>query len=79
MDNTLVPFTEDPFTHQQCFNVTIIDDELLEDMERFSFNLSLVEGSTHLVNVFPSVSEVEIVDDDRKQHKAKYTAIAVHS
>ena len=59
-----MPFTSDPSTHRQCFNVTIIDDEALEDTERFSLNLTLAEGSNVPVVVNPDISEVEIVDED---------------
>ena len=65
-DNPLVPFTSDPLTHRQCFNVTIVDDGVLEGTERFNLNLTLAEGSTVPVVVDPDVSEVEIVDQDCK-------------
>ena len=60
-------FTSDPSTHRQCFNVTITDDLVLEDTERFSLTLTLADGSNVPVVVNPDVSEVEIVDDDSKQ------------
>ena len=63
-NDPLLSFTEDPSTHQQCFNVTITDDEFLEDTERFSLVLSLAEGSTVPVEIMPPTSEVEITDDD---------------
>ena len=62
-----MPFTSDPSTHRQCFNVTIIDDDVLEDTERFTLRLSLVEGSSVPVIVLPDVSAVEIEDEDCKQ------------
>ena len=66
-DNSpLVPFTSDPSTHRQCFNVTIIEDGALEDTEIFSLNLTLVGGSTVPVVVDPDISVVEIIDRDRK-------------
>ena len=61
-----MPFTSDPSTHRQCFNVTIIDDEALEDTENFSLNLTLAGGSTVPVVVSPDVSTVEIIDNDGK-------------
>ena len=61
-----MPFTSDPSTHRQCFNVTIIDDGALEDTEIFSLNLTLVGGSTVPVIVDPDTSVVEITDRDRK-------------
>ena len=60
-------FTSSPSTHRQCFNVTIIDDLVLEDTERFSLTLTLADGSNVPVVMDPDVSEVEIVDDDSKQ------------
>ena len=65
-NNPLVSFTQDPSTHRQCFTVNITDDESLEDTERFSLILSLVEGSAVPVEVLPPMSEVEIIDDDCK-------------
>ena len=62
-NNPLVPFTSDPSTHRQCFNVTIIDDGALEDIERFSLSLDLAGGNIPVV-VNPDVSEVEILDND---------------
>lgn len=62
--NPLVPFTEDSSTHTQCFNVTIFDDEILEDAETFRLNLTLAAGSTYPVIVVPSISQVEIIDND---------------
>ena len=68
LNNPLVPFNSDPSTHRQCFNITIINDEALEDTERFSLNLTLAEGSTVPVVVDPDVSEVEITDQDGEQN-----------
>ena len=65
-NNPLVPFISDSATHRQCFNVTIIDDGVLEDTETFSLNLTLVEGSTIPVVVDPDTSVVEITDMDCK-------------
>ena len=66
-NNPLVPFTSDPTTHRQCFNVTITDDLVLEDTEFFSLSLSLAGGSTIPVTISPSVSTVEITDNDGNQ------------
>ena len=65
-NNPLVPFTADTSTHRQCFNVTITDDNILEDSERFELNLSLNGNSTLPVIILPDTSEVEIVDEDCK-------------
>ena len=59
-------FTSDPSTHRQRFNVTITDDLVLEDTERFNLTLTLADGSNVPVVVDPDVSEVEIIDDDGK-------------
>ena len=63
-NNPLVPFTSDPSTHRQCFNVTIIDDEALEDTETFSLTLTSSGDSNVPVVVMPDVSNVEITDRD---------------
>ena len=63
-NNPLVPFTSDPSTHRQCFNVTIIDDGALEDIENFLLSLTLSEDSTIPVDISPSISEVNIIDND---------------
>ena len=62
-NNPLVPFTSDPSTHRQCFNVTITDDEAIEEVETFIFSLIVVEN-TIPVTVRPDSSEVEIIDND---------------
>ena len=64
-----MPFTSDPSTHRQCFDVTIFDDNILEDTETFNLTLSLVSGSSVPVTILPDVSEVEIVDEDCKSEK----------
>ena len=71
-NNPLVPFTSDPSTHRQCFNVTIVDDDILEDTERFNLTLSLVSGSSLPVTIVPDTSEVEIVDEDCKSVKSAW-------
>ena len=64
-NNPLVPFTADLSTHKQCFNVTIIDDNLLEDSERFNLSLSLMVSDVPVI-ILPDISEIEIVDEDCK-------------
>ena len=56
-------FTSDPSTHRQCFDVEIIDDEALEDTERFTLHIGLAGGNVPVI-VSPDVSQVEIQDDD---------------
>ena len=58
-------FTSDPSTHRQCFNVSITDDGILEDTERFNLRLTLADFNVPVI-VSPDVSEVEIIDDDSK-------------
>ena len=65
-NNPLVTFTSDDSTHRQCFNVTITDDEKLEDIEQFTLNLTLaaITGREVNISIDPSVSVVEIIDED---------------
>ena len=60
-----MPFTSDPSTHRQCFNVTIINDQVLEDTETFSLVLTS-EDSNVPVMIIPDESEVDITDSDGK-------------
>ena len=61
-----MPFTSSHSTHRQCFNVTIIDDRILEDNETFSLRLSQAGNSSVPVIIHPNVSTIKIVDDDCK-------------
>ena len=61
-----MPFTSDPSTHRQCFDVTIIDDQVLEDTEGFSLSVTLAGDSSVPVVIRPDVSEVDIVNEDGK-------------
>ena len=74
-NNPLVPFTSDLSTHRQCFNVTIIDDDVLEETERFSFNLTLVDtiGQRLNITVDPDFSLVEIIDQDGRSRRDLFT------
>ena len=60
-----MPFTSDLSTHRQCFNVTIINDQVLEDTETFSLVLTS-EDSNVPVMIIPDESEVDITDSDGK-------------
>ena len=53
-------------THRQCFNVTIMDDETLEDTEQFTLNLTLaaITGREVNITIDPSISVVEIIDEE---------------
>ena len=61
-------FTSDPSTHRQCFNITIIEDKIIEDIENFTLNLVLTGGSTYIVVVTPNISVMEIYDNGCKYH-----------
>lgn len=61
-----MPFTSDPSTHRQCFNVTIIDDAVSENTENFFLFLTLNANYSEPVNVYPNISLVDIKDDDCK-------------
>ena len=63
-----MPFTSDPSTHRQCFEVNITDDGALEDTEDFSLRLSLVGGSNVPIIIDPDESTVEIIDNDCKTY-----------
>ena len=63
-EGLLRPFETDDSTHVQCFNVTIRDDTEFESTESFSIHLSLNGSIYQSVVVEPSVSVVEIVDND---------------
>ena len=65
-NNPLLPFTSDPSTHRQCFDVTIIDDAVSENTENFSLSLTLNANYSVPVTIRPAVSNVEIKDDDGK-------------
>lgn len=62
--NPLIPFSEDLATHRQCFNISITDDKTLEDTEKFYLYIGLVGDSTHPVMVAPSISLVQIMDNE---------------
>ena len=65
MDNPYFNFTLSP-SQRRCFNVTIINDSVLEDTELFSLNLTLAGGSTEDVEIVRDASVIEITDDDCK-------------
>ena len=71
-----MPFTSDPSTHRQCFNVTIVDDDIVENLEDFFLNLTLAE-STVPVRVDPDTTMIEI--DDRDDGKFRISSSLVTS
>ena len=54
-------------TRSQCFDVSIIDDNLFELTESFTLLVTLADD-TQPVIISPSVAIIEIVDDDGKSH-----------
>ena len=46
-----------------CFNVTIIDDSVLEFTESFTVRVEL-SAPDPLINVYPNISSITIIDDD---------------
>ena len=59
--------TDDNSTHIQCFEVSIVDDGLIEGTESFSLFLSLRgNGSRTPVIIRPETSTVWILDNDCK-------------
>ena len=69
----ITPFTSPlfkPFVNErrlQCFNITIIDDNLFEQTENFTLMVTPFDD-TPLVRITPNVSIIEIVDNDSKSH-----------
>ena len=63
------PLTE-PFnngTQTQCFNITIIDDNLNEQNESFILMVTLFDDTQPII-ISPNVSIIAIVDNDSKSH-----------
>lgn len=55
--------------HRFCFNVTISDDDLLEDVESFTVSLQLTEllAPQSGVVIQPNVTEIFIQDNEGMQ------------
>ena len=50
-----------------CFNVSILDDDMYEDVESFSISLELDTFVAQSgIIVYPSLTEIFILDDDGK-------------
>ena len=49
---------------RSCVNVTIIDDEMLENTESFNFTLERTTGLSDRITLDPVDGVVEIIDDD---------------
>ena len=49
--------------NSQCIDFSIVDDNFVEDMEKFSLSLTTTND---FVNVVPDSGEVEIIDNDSK-------------
>lgn len=58
-----VTLTYEPGEFLQCANISIINDIILEEDERFTIQLSTMDGD---VNLVPLLAEIIISDDDGK-------------
>ena len=58
----------------QCTNITIMDDEFLEDSETFSVELNTTDSG---VTISTSVANVTIMDNDSKYIRTLYTVCSV--
>ena len=67
----ITPFNSplfDPFNdgrRSQCFDVSIIDDNVVESNETFTLRVTPGDD-TQPVRIYPNVSIIEIVDNDSK-------------
>ena len=63
-DPVLKILTFDPTTNRACFNVTTVEDQILEeDIEDVNLHLSTLVMD---VTLFPDQAQVSIRDDDSK-------------
>ena len=60
--STIVMFEE--CDTQQCVDITIVDDEVLENVESFFVNLSRSPGLDSRIRLNPTGAEIEIIDND---------------
>ena len=59
-----LPFTFSGSVSENCFNITLLDDDVLESPENFILDLDTDDSS---VTLAPEEAEVQIADTDRKQ------------
>ena len=55
--------TFDQVTNRSCFNVTTVEDQILEDTENLNLALSTMARN---VTLFPDLAQVSIRDNDSK-------------
>ena len=63
-------FNEDTIAGRECFFITIIDDDALEESE--SFQVTLQPGSDNVITFVDPLLIVTIVDDDSKSSSSVY-------
>ena len=70
----IVMLTFAPGMLQDCFNVTIIDDDLYENPEEFFANITTIETQ---VNIFPMTTVITIIDNDGMKDESAYCNIFI--
>ena len=75
-DRVNMPLLFPPGTSQQCVEIFIVDDDVLESFETFSVELTTTDES-----VFPirNSSTVVIVDNDSKFCNVHHDSIVTHN
>ena len=63
---------------RKCFDITLFDDDTVENTESFMVILVANENSTGIPVVDPDVTEVFILDNDRKLPNNSYRSL-VHT
>lgn len=63
-DDTFRILTFDSTVQRVAIPVRIIDDDVLEEDELFSFSIELVNEDLEIVRLDPSVAQILIVDND---------------
>ena len=61
-------FTFSSSSNQQCVNITIVDDNVLESLETFSVT---IDTSVDRVVLEPNTTVVEIVDNDGERDRER--------
>ena len=70
----IVMLTFAPGMLQDCFNVTIIDDDLYENPEEFFANITTIETQ---VNISPMTTVITIIDNDGTKDESAYCNIFI--
>ena len=69
-----VMLTFAPRMLQDCFNVTIIDDDLYENPEEFFANITTIDTQ---VNISPMTTVITIIDNDGTKDESVYYNIII--